>query len=335
MSNPTVPPSLVHEDADTEAFAKQRVRERVLNVAEKDSAVPAFSVSAQKLLEVSSKDEADIGEISQVVQLDPGLTSKYLRLANSSYYGGKSIMNVEEALLRIGLGEVRKLAAAVVAMSGTSCFRNVELVKPISMHAKIDWNMFWLHSLFTARLTDILANAYRRTSGKEYLAGLLHDAGKLFMERHFTHEFEAATLRAIERGQGLYASEKQLFDITHAEASWALAEKWKLHREICRAIRFHHEPQSPFNKDPVDPEWEQFLATCLCLADTLANICGANILGARKFEGVEFESLPEWHLMQRFNPRGSLDLNPVEELEKTKELISALGADFQSEPAPE
>lgn len=322
-------------DASTgksEVLEKQKLRDRVLQMVGKDSAVPAFSATAQKLLEVSSKENADMGEIAQVVQLDPGLASRYLGLANSSYYGGKSITNVEAALLRLGLVEVRKLAAAVAVMTGTACFREAELVTTLNMQAKIDWHLFWLHSLFVARLTDILANAYRPTSGKEYLAGLLHDTGKLFMQRQFTRDFETATLRAIERGQGLYASEKQLFDVTHAEASWALADKWKLHREICRGIRFHHEPQSPFNKDPVDPEFEQFLATCICLADTLANICGVNIIGTKQVEAADFESLPEWRLMQQYHARGSLDLDPAEELKKTEELIAALGSDFASPP---
>lgn len=319
---------------DSEAFTKQRLRERVLHTIEMDSAVPAFSVSAQKLLEVTSQENVAMGEIAEVVQVDPGLTSKYLRLANSSYYGGKSIANVEDALLRIGMEEVRKLAAAVAVINGTACFREVDLVTTINPHAKIDWSLFWLHSLFTARLTEILANAFRLASGKEYLAGLLHDVGKLFMERHFPRDFESATLRAMERGAGLYEAEKQMFDVTHAEVSWALAEKWKLHREICRGIRFHHEPQSPFNKDPVDPDFEQFLATCISLADTLANICGANILGAKQVEVVEFESLPEWQLMQRYRPRGSLDLDPAVELKRTQEMIAAMGVGFGAPSDP-
>lgn len=330
------PKDLVSSPAEPQAaFAKQKLRERILHMIEKDSAVPAFPVSAQRLLEVSSQENSDMGEIAQVVQVDPGLASKYLRLANSSYYGGKSIANVEEALLRIGLEEVRKLAAAVAAMNGTACFRQGELVTTLSLHAKIDWNVFWLHSLFTARLTDLLANAFRRTSGKEYLAGLMHDVGKLFLERHCTRDYETATLRAMERGQGLYEAEKQLFDLTHAEVGWALAEKWKLHREICRGIRFHHEPQSPFNKDPVDPEFEHFLATCICLADTLANLCGANILGAKPVEAAGFEALPEWQLMQRYQPRGSLDLDPSQELSKAEGILEALGTGFDApSPAP-
>ncbi|MDD2708726.1 MAG: HDOD domain-containing protein [Verrucomicrobiae bacterium] len=312
------------DDPSQETAGKLKLRDRATKEVEKDSAVPAFSMSAQRLLEVSSQENVDMGEIADIVGVDPGLASKYLRLANSSFYGGKSIANVEDALLRIGLAEVRKVAISVAVMDGTSCFRESEVVSAINVNVKIDWNMFWLHSLFVARLTDILAHVYRRTSGKEYLAGLLHDVGKLFFERHFTHEFESAMLRAIERNNGLYDAERHLFDFNHAEMGFALCEKWKLHREICRAVRFHHEPNSPFNKDPVDPDFQHFLAICICVADDLANLCRANIQGGQNVEGMEFETLPGWKLLQDYTPRGELDLDPMAELERTQETLKVM-----------
>jgi putative nucleotidyltransferase with HDIG domain len=307
-----------------DAFTRQRLRERLLHIIEEDSSIPSFSASTQKVMEVSSREDVTIPEIAEAVEVDPGLTSKYLRLANSSYFGGKSITSVQDALLRIGLEAVRKLASTIAVMQGTACFRRDELVTILDSHVRIEWNQFWLHSLFTARLTEQLADAFRPTTGKEYLAGLLHDVGKLLMQHHMPDEFRTSTLMAVMKHTGVYEIEKQMFDTNHAEVGWAMTEKWKLHREITRSIRFHHEPHSPFNKDPSAPEFQYLLAACISLADSLANICGANILGSRPLEGADFEALPEWQLMQQYHPRKSLDLDPSTELRQARETIEML-----------
>lgn len=293
--------------------SKQLLRDKALKALEKDMNIPAFSATAQKLMSATSKEEVSMEEVAEIVMLDPGLSAKYLRMANSVAFGGKSIKNIHEALIRLGMAEVRRVASAIGVVDRFS-----------RLKIKIDWNMFWLHNLLTARLTEALANAYQPITGKEYLAGLLHDVGKLFLEHYFPQEFEAAVQRSMERRSGVYEAENQLFDITHAEIGFALCEKWNLHKEISRSVRFHHDPTSVFNKDPMDPEKQHFLATCICMADTLANMCKVNIQGAKNFDGVELESVPAWLLLQKYPPRMQLNLDLDSELKKAQDTLESL-----------
>jgi putative nucleotidyltransferase with HDIG domain len=292
-------------------------REVVLQTLQKDSSIPALSASAQKLQEVLNNSEASMDEVAQIVRLDPGLTSRYLKLSNSVVFGGKSITNIDEALVRIGMVEIKRIAMAIGV---------IDRIK--HLRVKVDWSLFLLHSLLTARLTECLAGAYRPSTGKEYLAGLLHDIGKLFLEHYFPQEFEAVMLRAIERNCSMYEVEKQLVGITHAEISAALCEKWALHREICRSVRFHHEPDSPFNKDPSSPEEQTLLAICVCVADAAANMCKANIQGVQNLENVDFDSLTGWGLLQQLPPRETLALDVGKEFEKAQEMLQTF--DLQS-----
>ena len=128
----------------------------------------------------------------------------------------------------------------------------------------------------------------------------------------------------------MFEAEKQLIGITHAEISALLCEQWGVDHEIVRAIRFHHEPDSPFNQDTADLENQHFLATCICVADSMANICKANIQGARDLSGVQVESLPEWILLQQFTPITNLEIDLSEEMQKARRNMTGI---FLENPA--
>jgi putative nucleotidyltransferase with HDIG domain len=290
------------------------LRDKVLQELEKDSMVHSFSGAAQKLMQITQKEDVILAEIAEVVNMEAGLAARILRLANSIVYGGKSIERIEDALFRIGMEEIKRLSMA---------FGVVDRVSHLKI--KVDWNMYWMHCLFVARVTDILVSAYRDLTGREYLAGLLHDVGKLFLEHHFPDVFETIIFRSMERGCGMDEVERQLYDITHAEVGALLGEKWTLHPDILRAIRFHHDPLSQELHDPASPGDERLLALCISLADALANICKTNIKGQKRYGGeISIETLPEWqNLQQTYSPIRELNLDLGIEIERVQQLVEA------------
>jgi len=310
VSEPTSIPSSLHVKP-----CRKLSRDSVLAILNKNVvAIPAFSASALRLKDLLKEQNVDMATITEIVKLDPGLTSQYLRAAQATDVKAackKTTSNIKEALLKAGMGEVRKQATTIGVVDRVS-----------NLRIKIDWSMYWLHSVLTARLTERIAGAYRPITGKEYLAGLLHDSGKVFMEHFFPQEFESVVMYAMERGCGMLEAEKRLLEITHPEISALLCEKWGLQREIVRSIRFHHEPNSPFNKDPIDPDQEKLLAACICVADILANICQANIPGAKIYD-QPFETLPEYLFLKTFTARTTLELDVASELEKAQKDIQA------------
>jgi putative nucleotidyltransferase with HDIG domain len=302
------------------------LKERVQKVMKYDQTVPVFSSTALKLLDAANQIDMDIETVADIVKVDPGLTTKYLKLSNSVIFRGQSITSVHDALMRIGMDEVRKLASTIGVMDVLSIFR-ADKKKSKPDEVEIEWEMLWLHCLLTARLTDALSSAFRKTAGKEYLAGLLHDVGKLFLDRYFHDEFESALRAALEKKCSFYESESVLFDTNHSEIGARLCEKWNLHEEVSRSIRYHHNPASAQNKDPNDPDNQQLLATCICVADALANSCHANIQGGREVEDIAVESLPEWELLQKFTPLDGYEIDVAEELKKAQEVIDILSSD--------
>ncbi len=284
---------------------------RMMRVIQRDPSLPTFAITAEKLLELCKREDVSMEEIAGVVKLDPGLTGKYLRLANSpAFLTTEKIGSVEDALVRIGMEEVRKLASLIAVVDVCHHFRT-NIGAP-----HIDWQAFWLHNLMTARLTEQVAGQYRDTSGREHLAGLLHDVGKLFWEHYFPTEFQVLLDHISTKSCDMYEAECLLFDTNHADVGWALCERWSLEPEICRAVRFYHDPGAAYNKDDSTDLQPTFLPACLCVANALSKVALRPEIDAMR--------LPEWSHLEKFPKTRPVSLNLMQELEFAQHTIDSL-----------
>lgn len=283
-----------------------------MQLLDSESVVPSFSNVAMKLTTMIRDENLTIDDLGQVISLDPGLTARCVRVAGSVAYRGRSISTINEALLIIGMAEIRRIALTVGVMDTFSHLR-----------IKIDWQRFWLHSVLVARLTDKVAGAFRDVNGMEYLAGLIHDIGKLILEHYFPREFESVVLRAMERHCGHAQAEMALIGIDHTQIGAAMCACLKTHPHIIQAVRFHHNALHPAHTGNPDGDGG-FLAACVNVADVLANLGDVSIGGEKPLLHA-FEELPEWlYLNQWFNCRG-LDLDLRTEIERAEAEIKALG----------
>lgn len=287
------------------------MRDRLVELLNSESVVPSFSNVALKLTTMVRDESLTIDELGQVISLDPGLTARCVRVASSVIYRGRDIRTINEALLIIGLGEIRRIALTVGVMDTLSHLR-----------IKIDWHRFWLHSVLVARLTERLAGAFRDVTGMEYLAGLLHDIGKLILEHYFPREFETIVMRAMERRNGHAQAEMDLLGLDHTQIGAAMCDCLKTHPHILQAVRFHHNALHPAHTGNPDGDGG-FLAACVSVADTLANLGDVSI-GGEKPLLHPFEELAEWqYLNQWFNSRG-LELDLRHEIDAAEAEIKSL-----------
>jgi putative nucleotidyltransferase with HDIG domain len=292
--------------------SKKWVRDRLIELLNSQSVVPSFSNVAMRLTTMVRHENLTIEQLGEVISLDPGLAARCVRVAGTFAYQGHSISTINEALLMIGMTEIRRIALTVGVMDTLSHLR-----------IKIDWHRFWLHSVLVARLTDKIAGTFRDVSGMEYLAGLLHDIGKLILEHYFPREFESVVMRAMERKCGHAQAERDLLGIDHTQIGAAMCACLNTHPHILQAVRFHHDALHPAHTGNPDGDGG-FLAACVSVADVLANLGDVNIGGEKPLLHA-FEELPEWvYLNQWFNSRG-LDLDLRTEIESAEAEIKALG----------
>ncbi|MGJ0515591.1 MAG: HDOD domain-containing protein [Methylomicrobium sp.] len=205
--------------------------------------MPAFPKSVQRVVQLTSNIGVSAKEIVQVIECDPVLTVKILKVINSAFYGlSHKINTVQRAVVHLGLNTVKNLAMSVAAIG------------MLKNSNKADFNptAFLLHALTTAAISRKLAER-AGLSPQEcsdcFVAGLLHDFGKIVFAEFMPERFKLALAKSKENNVPLHLTEHEFIGINHADAGTLLAEKWGLSELLIEAIRHHHgEPINAFGE---------------------------------------------------------------------------------------
>jgi len=218
--------------------------------------LPAMPRTVSEVLQITGNPSASMGEVSAVVESDPGMTAKILRISNSAYYGMKQhVGTLKLALVILGVREVRNIVLGLSifdALRGGVEERTLQTI--------------WMSGLRTAALVKLLGREMAvAMQGEEFIAGLLSNIGKLVLYREFGLKY-APLHREFERNwSALLAAESGLAGYTHAEIGAALVLRWNLPRSLADALWLQYPQPDHALADAADPE----LAALLRLA-TLA-----------------------------------------------------------------
>ncbi len=222
--------------------------------------MPSLSTTVTKVLEVCNTPNTSPNDLNRVISLDPVLTGQVLKLINSAYYSlPNQITSLTRAVIMLGLNTVKNLAlsTAVIAAIGKK-----DSFKTLPMDA------FWSHSICVGVTAKALA-AQRNVPAAEreeyFVAGMLHDLGKIPLNNCFAPEYvQALQLADLEQGP-LINSEKLLLGIDHGITGRMIGEKWQLSETIVQSLCFHHEPEKAFIEN-------RSLVATVALANLYANI---------------------------------------------------------------
>jgi HD-like signal output (HDOD) protein len=191
-----------------------------------------------KVLEVCNHPNTSANDLNRVIALDPVLTGQVLKLINSAYYSlPNQISSLTRAIIMLGINTVKNLAlstAVLGSMGREDSFRS------LSMDA------FWTHSLCVGVMAKALAGLKGIPGMQQeefFVAGLLHDLGKIPLNNCFAEEYrQALELSGIEQGP-LPRAEEMLLGFDHGLAGKMIADKWQLNPALIEMLRFHHTPE--------------------------------------------------------------------------------------------
>lgn len=233
--------------------------------------LPALPATCQKILEFLGDGKSGAREVGRVIQSDPALTSRVLRLVNSPFYGfPRRITSVSNAIAVIGMDALRHI---VVSFSVVKIFREVDRGHGAGARG-FDLEKFWEHSLGCATVARALARKLKIGDTEAFfVAGLIHDLGKLVENFFFAEEFPAVFAR-VAGGAYFRDAEQAVYGFDHARLGRSLMELWRLPEAVVKMVALHHDPGA----DPAQLR----PAAILHVADVLVNAAGIGDGGNRR-----------------------------------------------------
>jgi putative nucleotidyltransferase with HDIG domain len=198
--------------------------------------LPSLGSINQALQGLLSAENRYSAQISEIIRRDPSLASRLLRLVNSVYYGLSTPVNsIEEAVFYLGVRQIRQL---------TTVTPIIEDFQRLSGKCVFPWREFWQHCIGTAILTrEIFSGVQSPADESDYVAGLVHDVGKIVMAWTFPDHFGEIHQQAELGNRDLVELENQILGIDHAELGALYLERHRLPELMVKAARFHHQPE--------------------------------------------------------------------------------------------
>ena len=251
--------------------------EKISEILERLEGLPPLPAAVCRLLELADDMDSDIREMSRVISEDQALAGRILRVANSAFYGlSQRIKTVSHSIVILGFREVRNLAVGVTLVGS-------KLGK--GDNAPISHEDFWRHSIGTAISAQMLGSHMKMPVAEEaYVAGLIHDIGKLVFLEFFPEEYRLV-LADVANGKGrLFELEAEQLGMSHAKVGRRLCQHWKIPESLTKTVAFHHGP--PRTGD-VDPQ-EAIMASTVRLANNTCKIAGVGFSGEPHIEDDVF-----------------------------------------------
>lgn len=273
-------------------------KKNIFETIKQSKNLPQLPQVMLKLIKACNSDETEINELIDIISIDPGLASKLMQIIGSAYINlPKEVNNIKAAVVYLGMDTIRNIAISTSAMHFFKFTKSVP---------EFNINQFWYHSYKCAVLARKIAEENDIPNPDEFfLAGLLHDIGRLVLLENYPDEYKQI-LKTSSSESPILAAELEKFDINTPELSAWLFKQWDLNPLIADSVLFINESieqiESAFPHVKI-----VFISNLLAKQDTIENIPDitslTDILGSR-LEQIFISAKKEVHIMAK-----SLDIN--------------------------
>ncbi len=215
-------------------------QENLKKITDKIAGLPTLPTVVNRITQLLQNPRTSAEEIGQAITNDQSLASKVLKLVNSAFYGFSGKINtITHAIVILGFSTVKNivLTASIFDVFGKSKdteFFNVE--------------QFWMHSIGTGTIAKVIAQHIgHRAMEETFIAGLIHDLGKLILFQYARDDFKKVIDYTQKEKTHIYVAEKKVLGVTHETIGSWLAEKWNLPKDLSECVSCHHFPSTAKN----------------------------------------------------------------------------------------
>lgn len=246
-------------------------------IVEKKNELASLPDIFHQIIEALKNPNSSASYVADVIGKDTSLSAKLLKLVNSSFYAFPSkVDTLSRAVTITGTNQLTNLALGI---SVINAFKDI----PPEL---IDMASFWRHSVACGILARLLAGQMRQPNEERFfVAGLLHDIGRLVMFKNFPALAKEAIILAAERKILVHQAEVEVWGFSHAKLAGVLLKEWKFPVVLENTILAHHNPTA--SRTPAEP-------AILHTADVIAHVLAIGASGTRQVPPL----IPEaWDLL--------------------------------------
>ena len=213
-----------------------RDKQQVLSVIKTYIAkMPSLPITVSKIVQIANDPKATPSDLNFMISLDPVLMGRVMKLINSAYYSlNTQITSLVRAIIMLGINTVKNLALSTAVLGQFSAKGNFQALN-------IDG--FWRHSLcvgVTAKLIAIKRRKDPKQLEEYFVAGLLHDIGKIPLNNKLSAEYVTALSLTDKERAPLYILEERTMEVNHCEVGRLIINNWNLGPVMEDIVFFHH-----------------------------------------------------------------------------------------------
>jgi len=197
--------------------------------------LPSLPGAVIAILDVLNNPESSAQELSKALHYDQSIASRVLKLVNSAFFGfPRQIDTLSKAVTILGYTSIHNIILA------TTIF---DTFNKGPQSRSLNRKRFWQHALGCGAAAQTIESKLSMRNAEEvFLAGVLHDIGKVILDVYLHDEYAEVLELAQKENLLLVEAEKKVLGATHADFGYWLAENWNLPYNLTAAIAYHHNP---------------------------------------------------------------------------------------------
>jgi putative nucleotidyltransferase with HDIG domain len=243
--------------------------------------LPIMPHIAAAVAKLASDPKTSLDELRNLVDRDPALTARMLKMSNSPLHGfPHEVQGLGVAFTLLGREAVRNM---VLAMSMQHVYTRFGLME----------RLLWQHATLAGPVAGRLAEhpGIKINAREAFTAGMLHDVGKTALANSYPDQYEAVMMRVYNETTSFVKVEREHFGFDHAELGARVAEEWGVPANIVSVIRHHHDPAA-LESLPED-------VARLTALTSVATACLTRLgIGRREpVPSLDIAALPSWRFL--------------------------------------
>ncbi len=258
--------------------------EKVKLLIKKVEKLLALPFSVVKIIQLCNDPLSNTSDIERPIKSDPAIAAMIMKRANSAAYGGMGpVRSIQRAIVRIGMRSTRNIAAS---------FSVLKLFSKKEKNLGFNRAWFWMHSLTTGICAQLIASELKFKHPEDFfIAGLLHDIGKMILDDFMNEEYYKAIQMANTNGISIRDAELKVFDVSHAYIGSKVAQSWEFPHTIIESIEKHHSYTQLANVGS-----GASMSAIVCIANQMTKAIQAGNSGDFLAHSL---SLPLWHSVSK------------------------------------